>query len=82
MAPILAELRQTFAGRLNVQFIDVWENRPAGEQHNIRAIPTQIFFDASGHELFRHEGFYGREEILAKWKDLGFDFQVAPGAGS
>jgi cytochrome c-type biogenesis protein len=26
-------------------------------------IPTQIFFDAEGKEFFRHEGFYGKEEI-------------------
>jgi len=39
--------------------------------HGIRIIPTQIFFDAEGNELFRHEGFFAREDILAKWKELG-----------
>jgi thioredoxin 1 len=37
--------------------------------------PTQIFYDAMGNELFRHEGFFSREDILAKWKDLGQDFE-------
>ena len=79
MAPILKELRETFAGQFDVTFTDVWENREAGRQHGIRAIPTQIFFDAEGRELFRHEGFYGREQILAKWKQLGFEFDEAGG---
>ena len=75
MVPILDEMRETFAGRLDVEFIDVWENEHAGEQYGIRMIPTQIFFDATGRELFRHEGFFPREEILAKWDELGFDFR-------
>ena len=28
---------------------------------------------ADGTELFRHEGFFGRADILAKWKELGLD---------
>ena len=38
--------------------------------------PTQIFFDASGNELFRHQGFFSREDILAKWKELGVDLSI------
>lgn len=83
MAPILDELRTTYAGRFEVQFIDVWQNPAAGEPYRIRVIPTQIFFDARGNELFRHEGFYSREQILGKWQELGFAFTAAspPGEG-
>jgi thioredoxin 1 len=73
MAPILAELKKEYAGRMNVEFIDVWENEGAGKQYGVEMIPTQIFFDATGKELFRHVGFYGREDILGKWKELGVD---------
>jgi len=71
MAPILDKLREDYTGRLDVVFIDVWKNREEGEKYGIRTIPTQIFFDASGKELFRHEGFFSREDILAKWKEFG-----------
>ncbi len=71
MAPILEELKREYAGRLDVVFIDVWENRSAIGQYGISTIPTQFFFDASGKELFRHEGFYAKQDILAKWKELG-----------
>jgi thioredoxin 1 len=74
MAPILEELRQEYKGRLEVTFIDVWKNQDAGRQYGIRLIPTQIFFDASGRELYRHEGFMAKEDILAKWRELGFNF--------
>ena len=71
MVPILDELKTTYAGKLDVVFIDVWENEQAGAQYGIRMIPTQIFYDANGKELFRHEGFFAKEDILAKWKELG-----------
>jgi len=73
MAPILEELKQKYAGKLEVEFIDVWKNPDAGKPYKIQMIPTQIFFDASGKELFRHTGFYGKDDILAKWKELGVD---------
>lgn len=75
MAPILEDLKKTYAGKLDVQFIDVWENPDAGKQYGINVIPTQIFYDAAGKELFRHEGFFAREDILAKWKELGVDLK-------
>ena len=71
MAPILEELQETYAGTLTVEFVDVWKNPAAAEPYGIRVIPTQIFFAADGTELFRHEGFYSREDILAKWRELG-----------
>jgi thioredoxin 1 len=43
-------------------------------------IPTQIFYGADGKELFRHEGFYAKKDILAKWRELGVAIRepVAP----
>ena len=75
MAPILAELKKEYAGRLKVEFIDVWENPDEGAEYSIRMIPTQIFYDASGKELFRHEGFFGKADILTKWKELSVNIE-------
>lgn len=74
MAPILDEMKETFAGQLNVEFVDVRDNEGIGEKYGIRIIPTQIFFDVDGNELFRHEGFFAREDMLAKWQELGYAF--------
>lgn len=71
MAPILEEIREEYKGRLEVTFIDVWKNPNAGRGYGIRAIPTQIFIDAAGRELFRHEGFFSKQDILSKWRELG-----------
>ena len=73
MAPILEDLKKELAGHLQVDFVDVWVNPEAGEPYKIQTIPTQIFYDGNGKELFRHEGFFGKEDILGKWKELGVD---------
>jgi thioredoxin 1 len=75
MAPILDELKKEYTNRLDVIFIDVWKNADEGSKYKIRVIPTQIFYSPEGKELFRHEGFYSREDILAKWKELGHEFK-------
>jgi thioredoxin 1 len=74
MAPILDQLRTDYAGRFDVQFVDVWVNPDAADPYRIRLIPTQIFYGADGRELSRHEGFMSREEILARWKTHGLPF--------
>jgi thioredoxin 1 len=75
MAPILEELKKEYPGKLDVVFIDVWKNSGEGETYKIRVIPTQIFYGSDGKELFRHEGFFAKEDILAKWKEFGYDLR-------
>ena len=73
MKPILDDLMANYAGTFKTEFIDVWENEAAKAQYKINLIPTQIFFGADGKELFRHEGFFGKEDILGKWKEFGVE---------
>ncbi|MGA4644836.1 thioredoxin family protein [Limisphaera sp. 4302-co] len=73
MAPVLEELKREYAGRLEVEFIDVWKNPDAGRRYGIQMIPTQIFYDAEGRERARHVGFIAKEDILAKFRELGVD---------
>jgi thioredoxin 1 len=71
MAPILEELKKEYTGVFEVDFIDVWQNPNKAVGYGLKVIPTQIFYDTAGREVFRHEGFFSKEDILAKWKDLG-----------
>jgi thioredoxin 1 len=71
MKPILEDLKATCGETFKTEFIDVWENPDAGKQYGINLIPTQIFYGADGKELYRHEGFLSKEDILSKWKELG-----------
>jgi thioredoxin 1 len=76
MAPILDQLAEKYKGRFTVKFTDVWmsENVQEAKKYVINSIPTQIFFNKNGKELWRHVGFISEESILLKWKSLGYDF--------
>jgi thioredoxin 1 len=80
MAPILDELKKDCAGRLEVVFVDVGKDPGLGTPYGIQLIPTQIFFDAAGKELFRHEGFFSKEDILAKWTEMGINLATPSAA--
>lgn len=75
MEPILAELGEEYAHAFELELVDVskQENQQRAVQNAIQYIPTQIFYDADGEKIFRHTGFYSKQDILNKWKELGYD---------
>ncbi len=64
MAPIIEELKREYEMKASIVFIDVWEHREQAQKYGIRVIPTQIFFDKNGKEVFRHEGFMDKKSIV------------------
>jgi len=83
MEPVLDELAQEYQDLFEVEFVDVVrkENRARVKEHKVRMIPTQIFFDAEGRELWRHVGFFSKMDILRKWRKLGYDFKIPAVSG-
>jgi thioredoxin 1 len=73
MAPIIEELQAEYAGKADIVFIDVWKNLEAAQKYGIRAIPTQIFFDGNGREVFRHTGFMDKKNIVERLRQLGVE---------
>jgi len=71
MAPILENLKKEYVGRMQVDFIDVNANPDAARPFNITFIPTQVFLDKDGKEVFRHVGFFPQEEIEKQMAKMG-----------
>jgi len=71
MAPILKKLEKEYSGRAAIVFIDVWKYKDQAKRFGIRAIPTQIFFDKDGKEVYRHIGFMSEKAIVAQLKKMG-----------
>ena len=70
LAPILDQLKVELRGKVDVEFIDITKDPKAADTYAISVIPTQVFFDGQGKELFRHEGFIPKADILAKLHEL------------
>jgi thioredoxin 1 len=71
MAPILEELKFQYAGKADILFIDVWKVPAQAKIYGIQTIPTQIFFDEKGREVFRHIGFMDKKRIVDILSKLG-----------
>mgnify|MGYP001224212611 FL=1 len=71
MAPILQRVEKRYAGKAAIVFLDVWVDPQPARRFGIRAIPTQIFFNKKGEEVYRHEGFMSEEAIVAVLQKMG-----------
>ena len=71
MAPILEELEKEYQDKAAIVFVDVWENPDVGAKYGIKLIPTQIFYNAEGKEVLRHEGFLDKATIVNELQKLG-----------
>jgi len=71
MKPVLEELAAEYKEKTSILIIEIDEHPALTRRHHIRLIPTQIFFDAQGEEIYRHEGFMSKKAIKEKFKDIG-----------
>ena len=65
MAPWVTEIATMYQGRLEVEDanLDREAMQPLGLKWRIRSVPTQLYLDEEGAEVFRHEGLATREEM-------------------
>lgn len=82
MEHVLEELSRKYSSQLVIEFSDVTKDPSIGEKFKIKLIPTQIFLSAEGKELFRHEGFFPEQEIVAKWLELGITLNSSEKIGN
>jgi thioredoxin 1 len=71
MAPVLEKVKKRFAGKAEVIVIDIRYDRDQAQRFQLRAIPTQIFFDKEGKEVYRHLGFLDENAIVEQFTKMG-----------
>ena len=71
MLEILTPMMADYKGKVDIRIINVYEETELTKQYRISVIPTQVFIDAAGKELFRHIGVYPRDSIEAKFSEFG-----------
>lgn len=73
MAPIMAKMEKQYEGKVAIVFIDVWKHNEQAKRFGIRAIPTQIFYNEEGKEIYRHVGFMDEKTIINQLKKMGVE---------
>ncbi len=67
MQPVMKNIEARYGSQIKVIFYDVWkeEHQKFANDYSVRVIPTQVFLNKEGKEVFRHEGFFPESEIDA-----------------
>jgi thioredoxin 1 len=71
LRPILQEIKKEQEGKLEVLVIDVNKHQNLSSKYRIQVIPTLVFFDSRGKEMFRQQGFMRKEPLMEQLKKIG-----------
>ncbi len=72
MQQVVADLRTHHAGRLEVVSINLRQYPEQVQVWRVKFIPTQVFLDGQGRELYRHVGYLPRPAVEERFAALGF----------
>ncbi len=78
MAPVIDNLRRHYARSLTVQQVDVLVDAQMGSDYSVIFLPTQVYLDGAGRELYRHVGIATEDGIVANWRQLGYNLHPMP----
>jgi thioredoxin 1 len=69
--PILKEIEKEYTGKAQILILDVYKYQDLAKEYRVQLIPTLVFFDKGGKEVFRHVGAWDKDSIVNKLKESG-----------
>ncbi len=72
MEVIVGQIALRYREQLEVRVIHIELEEALSRKYKIFLVPTLVFLDTSGKEVYRHEGFWPEKNVLKKLKELGF----------
>jgi thioredoxin 1 len=70
MEQVMAQVKKAYGTQVEVRILYVERHEHLYRHYGIVIIPTQVFLDASGKEVFRHEGELTLEKLVKKLQEL------------
>ena len=71
LRPVLQKVRKDHEGKLEVLIIEIQKNQQLAAEYQIQVMPTVVFIDKAGKEVFRHQGFMSEERIKEQLAKMG-----------
>ncbi len=71
LRPVLKEIAAEYSEKAKILVIDVYKYQNLAREYKVLMLPTLVFFDSSGKEVFRNVGVMEKEKIVAKLKEIG-----------
>lgn len=68
----MEEYKKAAAQKVDTRFVHVTKEAETAGAYKVMLIPTLLFFDKEGKEVFRQVGYMASADMVAKSKELGF----------
>ncbi len=65
-------VKDRYPGQFEVDKFYIDEADALFRRYKVAIVPTQVFLDAAGHEVGRHEGVFKQEALIKKLRELKF----------
>ena len=72
-------LEPKYAGEMTFRFVHIGQEEEMAGHYKVLLIPTVLFFDAAGNEVFRNVGYLAPEELEAEFRKAGLSHVAAGG---
>ena len=65
-------VKDQYPGQFEVKKFYIDEADSVFRRYKVAIVPTQVFLNAAGQEVGRHEGVYKQEDLIKKLRELQF----------
>ena len=69
---VILAVKDQYPGQFEVKKLYIDEADAVFRRYKVAIVPTQVFLDAAGQEVGRHEGVYKQEALIQKLRELKF----------
>ena len=69
---VILAVKDRYPGQFEVEKLYIDEADAVFRRYKVAIVPTQVFLNAAGQEVARHEGVYKEEALIQKLRELKF----------
>ena len=69
---VILAVKGRYPGQFEVEKLHIDEVEAVFRRYKVAFVPTQVFLDAAGKEVDRHEGVFKPDALIQKLRDLNF----------
>jgi thiol-disulfide isomerase/thioredoxin len=69
---IILAVRDQYPGQFEVRKLYIDEEQSSFHRYKVAIVPSQVFLDKRGKEVYRHEGVFKKEDLIKKLRELNF----------
>ena len=69
---VILAVKGRYPGQFEVEKLYIDEAEALFRRYKVAIVPTQVFLDAAGKEVGRHEGVFKPDALIQKLRDLQF----------